>query len=213
MGLQFIWTIGAVMVCCFGFFVQAQEMVNVSFKMGPDVEHVIAMIPTTDGVQAVAQKFCEERKEDFGFTEDNLIACLVPIVDYLKQFVPKEPDNLLSREENFSVSFKVAGTEFNISMQPNTEAAVATAVVFCQQHGTKFGIQEATFVEECIKPVEEYLREAADTEAKARAVKRTLLVKAVASRRAYADARLNAQQRWSCHVNDQLIYCVYNGSL
>ena len=118
MGLQFIWTIGAVVVCCFGFVAQAQEMMNVSFKMGPDVEHVIAMIPTTDGVQAVAQKFCEERKEDFGFTEDNLIACLVPIVDYLKQFVPKEPDSLLPREENFSVSFKVAGTEFNISMQP-----------------------------------------------------------------------------------------------
>jgi len=213
MFLELILILGAVVIGCFGFVIQAQEMIDVSFKIGSDLEYVIAMVPTTDGVQAIAQKFCKERKEDFGITEDNLIACLVPVVDYLSQFISKEPDNPLLREENFSVSLKAAETEFNISMQPTTEAAVATALNFCQQHGSKFGILNSTFEEECVKPVEEYLMEAAETEAKARATKRTLLVEAVASRRAYADARRNAQQRWSCHVIDQLSYCVYHGSL
>jgi len=197
-----------------GSVVQAQEMITVSLKVeGSNLEYSISVVPTKDGVQSIAQKFCRERKEDFGITDDNLIACLVPVVDYLSQFVPKEPEKAPPREEDVSVSLKVSETEFVVSLRPDLEAAFETALAFCQSHGTRFGMTEANFVEECVKPVEEYLKVAVNMEVKVRTRKRALLADATESRRAYADARRQAQQRWSCHVIDQLSYCVYHGSL
>ena len=153
-------------------------MITVSLKVGENLEYDISMVPTMDGVQSIAQKFCQERKEDFGITEENLIACLDPVVDYLSQFVPKEPEKQVPREEDFSVPLKVGDTEFKISLQPNAEAAVATALTFCENHGARFGITEATFMEDCLNPVGEYLKGAAETEAKARAVRRSQLAEA-----------------------------------
>jgi len=178
--------IATVVLGCLGFVVQAQEMINVSLKVGENLEYDISMIPTIDGVQSISQKFCLERMGDFGLTEDNIIACIEPVVDYLSQFVPKEPEVPVPREEDFSVPLKVGEIEFKISLQPNAEAAVATAMTFCQNHGARFGITEATFTEDCLNPVGEYLKGAAETEAKARTVRRAQLAEAEAAARQLA---------------------------
>jgi len=178
MNLQLFVIIGAVVLGCLGFVVQAQEMITVSLKVGEGLEYDISMIPTMDGVRSISQKFCSERKEDFGITEENLIACLDPVVDYLSQFVPKEPEAEVPSEEDFSVPLKVGETEFKISLQPNADAAVATALTFCRDHGARFGITEATFMEDCLNPVGEYLKGAAETEAKARATRKAQLAEA-----------------------------------
>jgi len=177
---QLFLTICAVVLGCLGFVVQAQEMemVNVSLKVGENLEYDISMIPTMDGVRSISQKFCQERRGDFGIAEDNLIACIEPVMDYLSQYVPKKPEVPVPQEEDFTVPLKVGETEFKIKLQPNEEAAVATALTFCEDHGARFGITEATFVEDCLNPVGAYLKGAAEAEAKARAGRRAQLAEA-----------------------------------
>jgi hypothetical protein len=99
----------------------------------------------------------------------------------------------VSKEEDFSVPLKVADSEFKITYQPNADSAVATALSFCREHGQKFGITEATFMQECLNPVGEYLKRAAETEIAARAQRRRQLADATEAARQLAQLPDNMQ--------------------
>ena len=139
-----------------GSVVQAQEMITVSLKVeGSNLEYSISVVPTKDGVQSIAQKFCRERKEDFGITDDNLIACLVPVVDYLSQFVPKEPEKAPPREEDVTVTvhMKIGGFVYNIKWDNRRTNINRVATKFCIEQGEYI---KATF-DDCLGPVEAHL--------------------------------------------------------
>ncbi len=134
-------------------------------------------------------------------------------------------ENLTPIDEVFSVSLRAGESDFKMIFLPTADAAVAMATEFCTDHGHKFAITEDTFVDDCLNPVSDYLIRAADSEAKARKARKTqsellgaelarqLLVEEIIPR-SYKKARNRASpQPWSCHVIDQLSYCVYHRSL
>lgn len=152
----------------------AQDLIKVPMKIGEDFEFEINLLPTVDGVRAITEQFCTERKADFGITDDNLTACLDPVSEYLYQYIPQAA-KAQQTEPEFTLPLKVGELEFEISIQPNAESAIATALAFCQQHGGKFGVTEETFTDSCLNPVGDYLKSAAEVEANTRNERRRKL--------------------------------------
>ena len=142
--------------------VSAQNMITVPLKVGDGLEYEISLLPTVDGVRAISSTFCAERKADFGITDANIDVCLEPVLAYLSQYIPAEAaaqqqqqQQQQEAEPDMTIPLKVGEQEFDITIQPNADSAVATALSFCQQHGAKFGVTEDTFLENCLNPVGE----------------------------------------------------------
>ena len=89
--------------------------------------------------------------------------------------IPEQAAKAQQNEPEFTLPLKVGELEFEISIQPNAESAVATAMAFCQQHGGKFGVTEETFTDSCLNPVGDYLKSAAEVEANTRNERRRKL--------------------------------------
>lgn len=166
----------------------AQDLITVPLKIGEGLEYEVSLLPTIDGVNQITQMFCAERKGDFGITDENIDACLEPVHSYLSQYIPAaaKPAAQEVSEPDMLIPLKVGEQEFEISIQPNADSAVATAITFCQQHGTKFGVTEETFIENCLNPVGEYLKAAAEKEAAVRSDRREKLAEAEARARQLA---------------------------
>lgn len=98
-----------------------------------------------------------------------------PVRNYLAQYIPQAAKQAAPEEPEFTIPLKVGELEFEISIQPSAESAVATAMAFCQQHGAKFGVTEATFTDNCLNPVGDYLKSAAEVESNTRGERRRKL--------------------------------------
>lgn len=152
----------------------AQDLIKVPLKVGDDLEYEVNLFPTPEGVASITRQFCMERKADFGITEANLDICTEPVQAYLMKFVPAQPEPVPEPEPEMSIPLKVGESEFDISFIPTADAAVATAMTFCQQHGASFGVTEETFMDACLNPIGKYLKDAAEKEAGTRQEQRKL---------------------------------------
>lgn len=164
-----------------------QDLITVPLRVGDELVYDISFVPTAAGAQDISLRFCRERKSDFGITEETIGECVDPVLTYLKGFVKQAPPPptppapvppRVATEPDMSVPLKVGEREFTITYQPTSVAAEATAELFCRDHGPKFGITAATFIEECVSPVFEYLKGAATREAASRATRRRQLSEA-----------------------------------
>lgn len=180
-----------VLVVILATYASAQDLITVPLKVGDGLEYEVSLVPTAEGVKSITKMFCNERMSDFGITEENIDICIEPVESYLSQYIPQEAKTDATTEQqelepDMTLPLKVGDQEFEISIQPNADAAVATAITFCQQHGAKFGVTEETFLENCLNPVGEYLKSAAEAEAATRAERRRILLEADARARQLA---------------------------
>jgi len=127
---------------------QAQEMISVPLKVGDNLEFEVQFIPTESGVRDITDRFCEQRKADFGITDENLDVCRVPVLKYLSSYIKSaEPTQESSSIPEIVVPLKIGESEYEISFEPTAAGASRVATKFCQEQGASFGVTEENFVE------------------------------------------------------------------
>lgn len=171
------WPPGLTILLCLAIWLvhvvgQQGGLVKTTMKVGefgPEFE--IEFLPTMAGVRAIARKFCDERRADFGITTDNLLSsCLEPVVEYLDKVVEQRQSSFGERSssgkaQEISVPLRIGEDEFLITFTATEEAASEMAVRFCRERGTTFGITDDNFQTDCVIPIGDYLRRSVPTKA------------------------------------------------
>jgi hypothetical protein len=137
-----------------------QQMISTKMKVGDELEYEIEFVPNAAGVRYIANRFCEERRGDFGMALPNMAACTEPVVEYLDSVLQRRAGETgdTARPLELTVPLKIGEDEFLITYGATEEAASEMAIRFCKEKGDTFGISESNFEEDCVQPIGDYLR-------------------------------------------------------
>ena len=140
---------------CFG-----QKMISTKMKVGDELEYEIEFVPNAAGVRYIANRFCEERRGDFGVALPSTVACTEPVIEYLDSVLERRAKETgdTTQPTELTVPLRIGEDEFLITYGANQEAASEMAVRFCREKGDTFGISESNFEEDCVQPIGDYLR-------------------------------------------------------
>ena len=157
--LLFIWPVTLAQI--------GQKMITTKMKVGSDLEYEIEFVPNSAGVRYIANRFCEERRGDFGISFANMVSCTEPVIEYLDSVLERRAAGRGAEEVEpvgeLSVPLKIGEEEFLITYEATEEAALEMAVRFCTERGDTFGISEANFQVDCVVPIGDYLRRSIPT--------------------------------------------------
>lgn len=110
-------------------------------------------------LEITAQNFCVRNAASIGITKDEeLPGCIEPVTEYLRTAVnPKRPE----QPRMISATLTVGGQPYDISY-PADLSLEAVAQEFCVRNAAAFGITTNEQLPGCIRPVAEYLFNAAN---------------------------------------------------
>lgn len=169
-GMVGLLRLSVALCTCICYVLCQGGLIKTTMKVGGALEYEIEFVPTLAGVRAIARKFCDERRADFGITADNLLSsCLDPVVEYLDKVVEQRQSSVGGSNggklEEISVPLRIGEDEFLITFTATEEAASEMAVRFCKERGSTFGITDDNFQTDCVIPIGDYLRRSVPTRA------------------------------------------------
>jgi len=153
---------------CFAFLVvflygaAGQQTVSVPLKIG-ELQYDVTLVPTLEGVQSMASRFCKERHADFAVPMDGNIksTCVTPVAQYLSEAViAQRAEAQASEAPAIRVPLKLGDKEFTITFVATEMGAGNMARKFCAEQGPSLGFTEATVLDGCVRGLSEYLRDA-----------------------------------------------------
>ena len=142
--------------------VAGQQTVSVPLKIG-DLQYDVTLVPTLEGVQGMASRFCQERHADFAVPMDGNIksTCVTPVAQYLSEAViAQRAESQASEAPTIRVPLKLGDKEFAITFVATEMGAGNMARKFCSEQGPSLGFTETTVLEGCVRGLSDYLRDA-----------------------------------------------------
>ena len=165
--LAHLYYIGVLYLCLCSLILTAfgQNMISTKMKVGDELEYEIEFVPNAAGVRYIANRFCEERRGDFGVSLPNMGSCTQPVIEYLDSVLERRAGETgdTAQSSELTVPLKIGEDEFLISYEATEEAASEMAVRFCKEKGETFGISESNFQVDCVQPIGDYLRRSIPT--------------------------------------------------
>lgn len=148
-----------------------QSLLSVPVTIG-DLQYEVELIPTMEGVRDMAKRFCRERHNDFNVEMDGNFQsnCITPVAEYLADAIEKTNRQLQEREraalaastkaETIRVPLKIADNEYEITFPATEVHARHMAGLFCTERGPSIGVTAANYVDSCLRPIGDYLKDA-----------------------------------------------------
>jgi len=143
------------------FFTPARsQLLKVPLTIG-ELRYELSIVPTLEGVQSMANRFCSERHAEFNVELDGNIKsnCVIPVAQYLSEAVIAQRERAVDVPA-IRVPLKLGDKEFAITFQATEMGAQNMAARFCREQGTSLGLTAAAEIEGCIGRLGAYLRDA-----------------------------------------------------
>jgi len=143
------------------FFTARSQLLKVPLTIG-ELRYELSLVPTLEGVQSMANRFCSERHAEFNVELDGNIKnnCVIPVAQYLSEAVIAQRERAEAEVPAIRVPLKLGDKEFAITFQATEMGAQNMAARFCREQGTSLGLTAPAEVDGCIGRLGAYLRDA-----------------------------------------------------